>query len=649
MSSSTSLVTVSVVGQQTAKAHFVRAVNGGAPAAPECASVTVHDAKNGDDITVQVTAAPSVGITRIDDVLFFVCIENDQGSVRHLADRVWSILDDTPHWQPAYLVVVRPPNAAVHISSGGPSLFEGALGELDTKLDRYPRYYGVQRLALDASIVVSSLGSDASASSRSGLGATPSGFVTLAEMLLQTVDVVKAPSHVVWDRRRGSVTITGHRALRRAFWLLDKDADGYLNDVEIQAWHGQMYADSSDDDIDVIKRHLASVQSRGPVGGPIFVDPVRGITPNGFMHVCQAILSEREMTPVWSLLWATGIQHDGLPYTQDDMARVPPQDPARVVQLSHNGLHFFNMLYSPRRFADLMDMWEFVPECPWLGMEGMPAPHSGMTPAEFLSCWRVMAALDPAAVAQFAAHWGYRSDPGALFIERASRDHRDAPHSWPTTLQVLVLGSRWCGKSSLLQRLGSPQYEFDELAPPPSGAAYAVSTVPRDGEDVVLLFRELDESTVEGFVSDKDTMAAIDLVLLCYSATDSYSFSYIEQLVPMLVRYRNLPLAIAMTKAEQPVEDQLCAESPALFCRRYQLAWPPLVLSVCEAQARNLGLSNDIEALPFTLLDAIMCPDIAQVKSVTVGRLVWRAALVTTAAALLGFGVRKLLGSRRRE
>jgi hypothetical protein len=624
----TAMITATVVGQQHLKDEFLSLFAGGF-SADGAVSVIVNEDDPQRAVQVVLNPAPPVGIDVIDDVLILVCGATDTSSVRHLADRVWSVIDATPDWQPICLFVLHQSHRADVPQGAG----IGALRELESKLDRDPRYYGSHHVSADPRDEVPSL--------------RPLAALQLA------IDVVKTPTHVIWDRRAQMFTLTGERALGRAFWLLDQDVDGFLSDAEILLWYNKMIENATEDDVALVKTNLRMIEATQPAFRLL---DERGVTLAGFLAVCGSLARDNRTSVVWALLWDSGIHHDGLPYAPDAMERVPVCDGSRVVQLSLNGAKFFTSLYTKRRFAQLRDLWGFTPECPWGQINGMPRAEEELSCATFLKCWKVMARLDPHVVAEFAFYWGYKSDAALLFVSKPTRPQRTQDRDWPTTLEVLVLGGHGCGKSALLKRLQADEEAGGDdhhdgastMSAAARGPLITALDLQRSGELTTLILREVPETEAfSEWIMHPENMATIDAVVVCFAGCDDNSLDFLYDAVPHLSKHRTLPVVFTLTKADLPFSEVPRKQPPNEVLNKAGFPWCPFATSMHDERLQALGITNDADTLAVTLLDAVFCVEATRLPVVSTARQIRRVVIVGVGVAIVGMVLKRLFGAGR--
>ena len=601
---------------------------------------------------------------------------------------------------------------------------------------------------------------NAAAGSASSLSAVPTRALTpsmpdpsaFVPFLQQAIDMVREPRHTLWDHRTGSITPSGQAALRRTFWLLQAGgshaatttghhgsssrAVAPLSDAATRRWHDAMYGTTVESDIASLKTFLEMRQrqqhasSSAPPGEVVTLLSADGrlVTFAGFMTINHHMLGHGQHGAVWNALRSFGIRSPlALPYSKDDMDRVPPSNPNgcdddsggdSVTVLSHNGVQFFRKLYVPKRApnGNLADVWSFTPACPWEGIDGLPQPlflddeddddddaaaggrgerHRAkggrasvsegggasttsassvgrlvpMSAPDFVACWRYVATLSPATVAEFAFWWGYSGDPALLFVHKSRRGHRQSDADLPNVLNVLVVGSPRCGKSALVQRLtnaphlfaghhanrcmavrggrgqtGGSQWQHDE--PLVGLASVAMASSSHDAlEPTLLVFTEVHDQEAVLVLRDHRRMDSVDLVLFLIDGSDSYSFSFAAHVYDsanVKEQYPSLPCLLVMTRLDLPVREphpSARSESPAVFCSQRGLLWPPVLTSALSTtgELTSLQSRNAIDDLAQLCCDCIQYPQVAVAvpTALTKARLARRVVIVGIAAVVV--------------
>ncbi|KEG09666.1 Ras like protein family, member T1 [Trypanosoma grayi] len=467
------------------------------------------------------------------------------------------------------------------------------------------------------------------------------GMYSTSDLRSVIVNIGLAPPHVIWDTTFHSLTHTGLLALRRAFWLLDKDGDGVLNEEELLTW--QRSVTSASFSTADLSEMLASESLEA---APMRVDCER------FMIIQEEHLRKGDAVRVWATLFITGLHPDGLPYSWQDLHAIRVSK-VRNTYLSHTAIQFFRNLYRLHRFQDLDDMWDVTPGCPWKHINGFLVARIPLD--KFIEYWKYMALVKRDIVVQYARYWGYKGDTSLLFMLRNARPYREVGETVPNTIQVLVLGAPGCGRRSLMFTLTAGDEEFREEGRA-SHETYVRTTTffVRNGEEEVpqtVVYATVPIESVAEVLGNEALEKQVDVVLLCYDGTrvaettPPIMHAYRESTSSPL-RCRKLPFIVVMTKAESPATTDTSAEASRLmeqFCRQHQLLWPPVVTSVENPEDSEVVTLNEY-------MHAVAKePDIAVGNPpVTTVRMIRRAAIVAMVGIVVGGVVRFVVRRARR-
>ncbi|ORC86642.1 Ras like protein family, member T1 [Trypanosoma theileri] len=468
------------------------------------------------------------------------------------------------------------------------------------------------------------------------------GMHTIASLRSAVVDIGLSPPHVIWEKTLKTFTQTGDLALRRAFWLLDKDDDGMLNEEELIAWQRSITSASFS------KNDLIELFNNGTShSGYISIDYEL------FLNMQKTYLLEGDVRRVWATLHVTGVHPDGLPYSWRDIHAIRVSKESNTY-LSHIAIQFFRNLYKLRRFHELDDIWSVTPGCPWKHINGFLTKRIPLD--KFIEYWKYMGLVKRDVVVQYARYWGYKGDTSPLFLLRHARPFREMGEVVPNTIQVLVVGSPGCGRRSLMFTLTAKDEEFYEDEGPASNIYVRTTTFfVRNGNEEVpqtVVYVAVPLEEVSRIMENETLSKQVDVVLLCYDGTQVEETSlpimrvYLEA-KSSLLHSSNLPFVVVMTKAEATVETEKNAEANKIledFCRQQQLLWPPVVTSVEDPEESEIVALNEyMHAIAKEPEIAIANPPL------TPTRILRRVVIVTTFAVALGAFTRFLLRRLRKK
>lgn len=466
------------------------------------------------------------------------------------------------------------------------------------------------------------------------------------------------PLHVVWDSLLATMTREGTAAYQRAFWLLDKDADGYLNADEMIAW--RRLVDSASFDAAQLTAFLE--EWRNPE-----VLRARRCSVRQFIALHAAWLQEAaegddggaekpRLADAWATLYTAGTNPDGLPYTWYDLHSMRV-DRDRNTYLSAHGIQFFMNLYKLKRFGSVEDsMWAVTPGCPWEGINGFLKERIPLD--NFIEYWKYMALMQRAEVCKYARYWGYKGETSFLFVRRNTRLTREDGEALPNTIQVLTAGSPRCGRRSLLFALTASDDEpyghpaADER-PYVRTTTFFAKKAGRESmeEPQTIIYTALSHAETSVVLANETLNKAFDVILLCYDASDiSRSGRYLMDTYTQIKEVGGcgrMPVVVAMTKSDVPSNDPHALHSAVKleqFCRRHQLLWPPILTSYVHRE------ESEIVALTEYMYAVAVDPDIAVGSPpLTVVRLLRRGTFFAI-AGVLGYGLLSTLaGALRRR
>ena len=388
------------------------------------------------------------------------------------------------------------------------------------------------------------------------------GYDEIESVLWSLYHAANCPAHVLWDRPRINYTAAGRRAIVRLFWFFDSDMDGVLNQSEISNLFKHITNKQNTELHEQVKRTLEQVEdSQKDLAIKDFTKN-GNLTQSGLLSLCEGWLSDggaedywTNLEGLWRALEYSGLGNNGNPWSAHDLSSLSlDAEAGEMVQLSSTAVQFLTQVYN-EKFSNPHEMWKFTPatsetsagETPWAYIPCLPG--SKEQPAEytcemFISSWRFLSTIKFQHLVVFARCWGFpqHEDPKVLFIKKKKRQFREQEEDLPNVLQCLILGSPKCGKSALRQRLlsGTPPSEEESYSPTTTHSVTLVPINTDEGFDLVL--HEIPDKEVATLLKNEKFMSRIDSILLCYDADDVYSFSYIAEKYPLIVKHTKLPV-----------------------------------------------------------------------------------------------------------
>lgn len=475
------------------------------------------------------------------------------------------------------------------------------------------------------------------------------GTCPLEELKAKALVVGLAPPHVLYDALLSRLTPAGAAAFERAFWLLDRDADGLLRLPELVGWRKQVEsaAYSAEDE---------TAHFLAEWGGAVAAEKQADLDQFIALHLDW--LHKGNALEAWATLHAVGVHHDGLPYSWYDLHAVRT-DRETNTYLSAHAIQFLTNVYKLKRFAEAANMWSVTPGCPWADVDGFLVEHIPMM--KFVEYWKYMALVRREDVIRYARYWGYKGEIGYLFTRRAARAYRSPGETVPNTIHVLVAGSANCGRRSLMHALttGGPDgfqksdHTTDTYVR--TTTFFAAKGREQVDEAQTLVYSTTSADACAQLLSDSEHSKTVDVVLLCYDGSNiaesaGYAMDLFEQ-VSGSVACGGLPFVMVMTKADaaQPAAapaDLEAGQRLQDFCLAHRLLWPPVITSSEQPdQSEAASLNEYMHAVAADPTLAVGQPPLTYVR---LFRRATFVAIVAVVAAGIGQTIVNVLRRRRR-
>jgi hypothetical protein len=475
------------------------------------------------------------------------------------------------------------------------------------------------------------------------------GVCTLEELRTKALTIGLSPPHVIYDALLNQLTEVGDAALRRAFWLLDRDADGVLRLPELVGWRKQVESPAYN-----AEEEMASFLSEW--GGAVATEKQADVT--AFIELHVRWLTHGNTLEVWATLHASGIHPDGLPYSWYDLHSIRV-DRESNTYLSTHAIQFFTNVYKLKRFADTGDMWGITPGCPWADVDGFLQGNIPLV--KYIEYWKYMALARREDVIRYARYLGYKGEISYLFTRRSARAYRAEGETIPNTIHVLVVGAAHSGRRSLMYALTSNGKDTYQMAGLSGGMCVRTTTFfatkGRDEaeEAQTIVYTAVSPDASPRVLSDPDESKTYDVVLLCYDGSDiPNSGSYVMRLFDAVCATEGcerMPFVVVMTKADAvcpEVDGQASSAGAQLqdYCLAHQLLWPPVITSSEQPdQSEATSLNEYMYAVACDPTLAVGQPPLTYVR-------IMRRATVVAILAVVTAGVAQTLISfirRRRQ
>ncbi|TVY36581.1 Mitochondrial Rho GTPase [Lachnellula subtilissima] len=413
----------------------------------------------------------------------------------------------------------------------------------------------------------------------------------------------KAVTHPIaplFDSKEGSLKPAAVAALKRIFYLSDKDQDGYLNDQEMHDFQAKCFEKSLPDiDLENIKYSISRASPNS--------DIQKGIDQSGFIHLNKIFAEKGRHETIWIIL--RKYQYTDSLSLKDSFLHpkfdIPEYSSA---ELSPAGYRFFVdlfLLFDQDNDGGLNDS----------ELDSLFAPTPGQPPFWLETSFPSSTVLvnDHFRFSDYhlayLAYLGFEppnprdSTASALKITKSRKRRRRPGRVERNVVLCYVLGAPHSGKSSLLDAfLNRP---FDTLYRPTLRPRTAVNSVElQGGKQCYLILEELG-NLEPAILENQAKLDACDLICYTYDSSDPDSFSHIVSLRTKYPQLDELPSIYTALKADQDKTTQRSEAQPDEYTMGLNMN-APLHVSVTW---------NSISELFITLAEAATNPSSAFPKS----------------------------------
>lgn len=372
---------------------------------------------------------------------------------------------------------------------------------------------------------------------------------------------VTDPIAPLFDSKESNLKPACVSALRRIFYLCDRDQDGYLSDKEVHGFQIRCFGKPlSDDDLKNIKQ---AIQKYSPSSVS-----KRGIDQDGFVLLNKIFAEKGRHETVWIIL-RTFYYTDSLSLRDSFLHPQFDVPPYTSAELSPIGYRFFVDLFllfdkdndGGLNSSELSALFAPTPGLPhsWLD-SAFPSSavrnESGhITLQGWLAQWSMTTFFSPSTTLAYLAYLGFNppdpraSTTTALHLTK-SRKHRKRPTRVErNVLLAYILGSSGAGKSSLLDAFLSRP--FSSTYHPTIKPRTAVNSVELPGgKQCTLILEELGELE-PAILENQAKLAACDILVYAYDSSDPDSFAHISALRTQYSHLDDLPALYVALKADR--------------------------------------------------------------------------------------------------
>ena len=405
---------------------------------------------------------------------------------------------------------------------------------------------------------------------------------------------VTCPVAPLFDAKESQLKPGCVDALKRVFYLCDKDKDGFLNDDELRGFQMKCFEkELHEDDLQYIKDTVETMMPDD--------DMSLGISPDGFLLLNRLYAEKGRHETIWIIL-RTFQYTDSLSLEEKFLHPKFDVPEFASAELSPAGYRFFvDLFLTSDRDTDgglneqeLATLFAPTPGIPQSWVEdGFPActvrnEAGHVTLQGWLAQWSMTTFMFPKTTLEYLAYLGYESTDNsnasttaALKVTKVRKRRRKAGRVQRSVIFAQVLGAAHAGKSSLL----------DTFLGRPLGQAYHPTIQPRvvvntvelpGGKQCYLILKELGESESAVLENKTKLLDKCDLLVYTYDSSDPDSFDYIPSLRKQHPHLEDLPSMYVALKADLDRTTQRSEIQPDVYVADIQRMplGPPLHTSV---------------------------------------------------------------------
>ncbi|KAL7622344.1 ERMES complex Ca(2+)-binding regulatory GTPase gem1 [Parahypoxylon ruwenzoriense] len=397
----------------------------------------------------------------------------------------------------------------------------------------------------------------------------------------------KAVTHPIaplFDYKEGNLKPACVSALRRIFYLCDKDQDGYLNDDEIRDFQAKCFNKPlATEDLDNIKLSIAK-------SGP-WSDTTKGVDLRAFLHLNKIYAEKGRHETIWIILRK---YHYTDSLSLEDSFIHPKFDVPEYAsaELSPDGYRFFMDLFllfdkdndGGLNDGELKALFAPTPGLPSSWVESSfpsttvhnEAGH--ITLQGWLAQWSMTTFLEPKTTLEYLAYLGFEpsnareSLTSALKVTKSRKRRRRPGRVERNVVLCYIVGAAAAGKSSLLGAfLNRP---FDGLYNPTIKPRRAVNSVElHGGKQCYLILEELGELE-PAILENQARLDSCDLICYAYDSSDPDSFSHIVSLRKRFPQLDDLPSIYTALKADKDKTTQRSELQPDQYTSSLMMSTP---------------------------------------------------------------------------
>jgi len=394
----------------------------------------------------------------------------------------------------------------------------------------------------------------------------------------------KAVTHPVaplYDSKEVNLRPAAMAALKRIFYLCDKDSDGYLNDQELLDFQMKCFGKPlAENELFSIKQTLSKWSDKNVAD--------QGLDVDDFLLLNKIFAEKGRHETIWIILRKFHYT-DSLTLKESFLHPKFDVPKSASAELSPVGYRFFVDLFllhdkdndGGLNEVELSTLFAAIPGLPPSWHESdfpncTVRNESGhITLQGWLAQWCMTTFEDPKITLEYLAYLGFESNnttTSALRLTKARNRRKPFQKIERNVFLCYILGASSSGKSSLLTAfLSQPVSSTYHPTIHPRTAVNSVELP--GGKQIYLILKELGE--VESAVLENQVkLSNCDLICYTYDSSDADSFKYIPFLHDKYPHLSSLPSVYAAMKADKDIVVQKAELQPDEYTERQKMNRP---------------------------------------------------------------------------
>ncbi|EGV64966.1 ERMES complex Ca(2+)-binding regulatory GTPase gem1 [Yamadazyma tenuis] len=415
--------------------------------------------------------------------------------------------------------------------------------------------------------------------------------INVVEAFYMCQRAITHPISPIFDSKEGNLKPAAVAALKRVFFLCDKDQDGYLNYQEFSSLHTKAFERTADiTEYENILRTLDRV---------IFPETEQdglhpGISEDGFILLNKIYAERGRHETIWGILRSFSYTNS---LSLDDKFLFPKIDvnPDSSVELSPLGYRFMVDLFvkfdkdndgglSENELSSLFYPTPGIPKL-WRDCQfpsSIVCNESGyVTLQGWLAQWNLTTFLDYRTTLEYLSYLGFDEGSSIKALQitkpRKRRKKQNKVYRQPVfdrnVFNCFIIGAPKSGKTSLLESFLKGNYS-EMYSPTIQPRICAKDIELRGGKQCYLILEELGELE-SAILENKSRLDQCDAICFTYDSSDPNSFQY---LIDLRLKYEDtldeVPCVFAALKADLDKQQQRGDIQPEIYTRDLSINSP---------------------------------------------------------------------------